>query len=183
MTEVFPTEGIFTLAGSNTVEQLTTDNNIYFQQLWLYPGKAVSGSTGKLTANTAAVFVGLSGPAISFTPDSLTFDGSVALVTEAAHGLTNGASIKVTGSTPSAYNGTFPIRNVTPNSFEYQLASQPSGPATTLPTIARAQYCPQVIAQTDTTPFKIVLPLGQKMRLSQVILDGGAGDGVFYQFT
>jgi hypothetical protein len=182
MPEVFAQELLFTLANSNDIEQVVTDNNLYFQKLWIYPASAV-GATGKLTANGAAVQVGKSGPAFSFTPDALTFAGSVAQVRKAAHGLAEGASIKVTGATPGAYNKAVArIFNVTTDTFEYQLASQPTGPATVLPTIARVQFCPDTLNPSDL-PIKFELPLGQKMRLSQVIITGAAGDGVYLQWS
>jgi len=183
MPEVFSEELLFTLANTGDIEQVTTDNNIYFQKLWIYPAKGVTAATGVLTANAGSVYCGKSGPAVSFTPDALTFDGSVALVAKATHGLAEGDSIAVTAATPSTYNrAVVRIFNVTPNAFSYQLASVPANPATLLPTIARVQYCPDVLAPGDL-PIKFELPLGQKMRLSQVIVSGATGDGVFLQWS
>jgi hypothetical protein len=181
MPEVFAQELLFVLANSNDVEQVVTDNNIYFQKLWIYPGKGVA--TGKLTANGANIYVGKSGPALSFTPAQVTFEGSVAIATQTAHGLIEGDSIKITGATPNAYNlNVARVFQVTANEFRYQLAAQPSGPVTVLPTIARVQFCADLIAPADL-PIKFELPLGQKMRLSQVIVTGTAGDGVYLQWT
>lgn len=183
MREVFANELLFVLANTGDIEAVTADPNLYFQKLWIYPGKAVSSSTGQLTANGAAVYLGKTGAKASFTPDSLTNDGSKAVVGKTAHGLKLGSSIKVSGSTPSTYDAAVvPIFNVTADRFEYQLLSTPAGPATTLPTIARVQYCPDVLNPTDL-PIKFELPLGQKMRLSSVIVTGTAGDGVYLEWS
>lgn len=183
MPEFFSQELLFTLANSGDIEPVTTDPNLFFQKLWIYPAKGVTAATGVLTANGAAVYCGKTGGAVSFTPDALTFDGSVALVAKTAHGLAEGDSITVTGATPATYNAAVArIFNVTPNAFQYQLISAPTGPATVLPTIARVQYCPDALQPADL-PIKFELPLGQKMRLSQVIVSGNAGDGVFLQWS
>jgi len=181
MPEVISQEGLFTLAKTGDIEQLTTNNNIYFQKLWLYPGKAVA--SGKLTANAAAIYCGKTGPAFSFTPGQLTAVGPTVQVTAPAHGLPEGASIAVSGVTPAAYNiALVRISEVTPNSFSYVVPTAPTGPATVLGTIARVQYLPDVLNPNDL-PIKFELPLGQKMRLSQIIVTGNAGDGVFFQFS
>lgn len=47
---------------------------------------------------------------------------------------------------------------------------------------AATQYLPDLLTPSDL-PISYELPLGQKMALSQVILKGTAGDGVFYSYT
>lgn len=109
MKEAVPTEGIFTLTGTGDIEPLTADPTKYFQKLWIYPGKAVNGATGALTANVAAVRVGKSGAAAT-------------------------------------------------------------------------KYLPDVLNPTDL-PLKYEVPLGQKMRLAQVLVSGTVGDGVMFSYT
>src|SRR6185295_14117135 len=63
-TEVVPTEGIAVLGGAG-VEALTADTSLYFQQLRLFPAKAVVA--GLLTANTGGdIYVGKSS---TYLPD------------------------------------------------------------------------------------------------------------------
>lgn len=102
---VTPVEGITLATGA--IDQLTVDETLFFQKLWVYPGKAVVA--GVITANGADIRVGKSGTAAT-------------------------------------------------------------------------QYLPDVLAAGDL-PLKIELPLGQKMKLSQILIKGTAGDGVFYSYT
>ena len=189
MPEVFPGELLFTLTGTNDIEAVTTNLNLYFQKLWIYPGKAVSGSTGKLTANTAQIYFGKSGTVAPVTLTQLEaniaggiLQNTVARAYAANHGFAEGATVTIAGATPAIYNGTFPIKNVTASTFEYQLASAPTGPATVMPTATRVQYCPDALQPTDL-PTLYELPLGQKMQLSQIIVTGTTGDGLYLQWT
>jgi len=69
-------------------------------------------------------------PAVSLT--GLTTDGvSLATATtSAAHNLTNGAQVTITGAIPSAYNGLFTVTVTGPETFTFTTPNVPSGPAT-----------------------------------------------------
>ena len=180
MAELFPVEGIYVLTGSNDIEAISTNENLYFQKLWIYPAKAVAN--GVLTANGAAVYVGKSGNHAAVTVTKVDFAGAVATVTAPAHNFSEGMSVAIAGATPAAFNGTFQIYECTTNTFKYRLpAGQPSGPVTVLPTAARVQYLPDVLNPGDA-PLKYEVPLGGKLRLMDVLVTGTAGDGVFYSF-
>lgn len=102
-------EGIYVIQASNTNEAITA-NEVFFQQVWLYPAKAAVA--GVMTANGAIIYLGLSGLAAGTTP-----------------------------------------------------------------------YLPDKRAAADTDyPVVYAVPLGMKMALSQVIVRGTAGDGVFYRY-
>ena len=67
----------------------------------------------------------------SFAITSITNTGTGALVTTAsAHNLYTGNIIVVTGSTPSAYNGTYAITRQSATTFTYALTTNPGGDAT-----------------------------------------------------
>ncbi len=55
--------------------------------------------------------------------------GTTATVTLAGHGFVNGETILISGANESAYNGSFVISNVTPNTFSYTVSGTPSTPA------------------------------------------------------
>jgi hypothetical protein len=60
-------------------------------------------------------------------------DGKTAvLTTTTSHGLTTGAYITVTGTTPAQYNGSFNITVLDSTSFEYTMLTSPGGSATTI---------------------------------------------------
>lgn len=67
------------------------------------------------------------------TISSITHDGVVAtLTTASAHGLTTGAYVSITGTTPAAYSGVFKITVTSATKFTYTMASVPAGNATVL---------------------------------------------------
>lgn len=70
----------------------------------------LDANTFKYTVTSA-----VTGPATG----TVTYTGQTARATAASHGFVNGASVTVAGATPSIYNGTFTIRNVTANTFDY----------------------------------------------------------------
>ena len=47
----------------------------------------------------------------------------------------------------------------------------------------KQQYCPDLLTPANINGMSYELPLGQKMLLSQIIITGTAGDGVFYSYT
>ena len=52
------------------------------------------------------------------------------LTTSATHGLSTGASVVVSGASPSQYNGTFTITVTSPTEFTYTMGSNPGSSAT-----------------------------------------------------
>jgi hypothetical protein len=69
------------------------------------------------------------------TISSITFVGSVATLTTAtAHGLTTGAYVSISGTTPAAYSGVFKITVTSTTVFTYTMASAPAGNATVVGT-------------------------------------------------
>lgn len=51
---------------------------------------------------------------------------TVTVTTGAAHGFSNGDSVVIAGATPTAYNGTFAIANVTTTTFTYGITETPA---------------------------------------------------------
>lgn len=175
-------EGIHVLADTNTIERLTTDQSLFFQKLWLYPHKAESG--GILTPNSGDIYLGKSGDAGGVTLDSVVGRGSTTvLATKAGHGFENGMSVVIAGATPSDINGTWVVKNATPNTFEFVIAVAVGVLATGTISATRAQYLPDVLTPDDTQGMAYQLPDGMKMRLADVIVYGAATDGVFYSYT
>ena len=70
----------------------------------------LDANTFKYTTTSA-----VTGPATG----TVTYTGQTARATATAHGFVNGASVTIAGASPSIYNGTFTIRNVTANTFDY----------------------------------------------------------------
>jgi len=58
---------------------------------------------------------------------------TTATVTQVGHGYANSDVVKIHGATESAYNGNFTISNVTANTYDYTMASDPGGSATGSP--------------------------------------------------
>lgn len=50
---------------------------------------------------------------------TITYTANTARATAAGHGFSNGASVTMAGATPSNYNGTFTVSNVTSSTFDY----------------------------------------------------------------
>ena len=83
------------------------------------------------TSNTAITDIML-GATVGVAVSTLTRTSTLATVTTgAAHGFLVGDSITISGAIQSDYNGTFPIANVSSNSFTYVMLATPSrSPAT-----------------------------------------------------
>jgi hypothetical protein len=65
------------------------------------------------------------------TISSITIAGAVAtLTTAAAHGLSTGSTVSITGATPAGYNGIYTITVVNSTSFTYRPIAVPTGSAT-----------------------------------------------------
>lgn len=60
----------------------------------------------------------------------ITFSGTTATATSAAHGFNPGDTIIVSGATPTVYNGSFTVATASTNTFTYVLPSIPVGSAT-----------------------------------------------------
>jgi hypothetical protein len=175
-------EGIYVIAQNNTIESLSANQGVYFQKLWLYPYKSVSG--GVLTANAGNVSLGKSGNAAAQNLTSLVGVGTLVTATLDNHGYEEGMSVTIAGSSDSAYNGTFPIKNVDRNTFQYVAASAvTNGKITASITAQRTRYLPDVLQPSDTLGMSYILPDGMKLRLSDVIIYGTATDGVFYSYV
>ncbi len=178
MSETPPMEFMYTILADDTTERVTDDTTLFYQKAFIYPARLV-GASGIITVNNNNLYVGKSGLAISFTPTSVLPQGSIAVITQAAHGLRAGMSVRLLGFTPAAYNVTKPIFDVTANTFKVQLASAPEQPSV-LGTVDRLVFMPDLLVPTDL-PIKYELPLGLKMRLADVIVQGKIGDGVLVQ--
>lgn len=178
-----PTEFLYVVQADDTVESVASDSTLfsaYFQKMFIYPAK--DKVTGILTPNANPIYVGKSGPGILGTLTSLTAKGSVAHAEKVAHGIQQGWPVSIVGPPPGKYNGVFRAINVTPNTFDFQLKQDPGGPAAGPVAYARDAYVPDKLEATDTLPIKYELPLGYKQRVSDVVVNGKAGDGVFIQF-
>ncbi|MGE4909910.1 hypothetical protein AB8888_21070 [Yersinia enterocolitica] len=99
---------------------------------------------------TTAADAGYAGADIATT--AIAFSGGVATATTgAAHGLTAGKYITISGAVPTAYNGTVIVTSVlTATTFTYVPASAPSGAATTQGTIGA------VTLANITLPAKVI---------------------------
>lgn len=184
MREVASAEGIYVIQNNGATEFLTSDPNLFFQKLWLYPGKATVD--GVLTANGANIRLGKSGVTDAVTVATIEAEGVRATVTTVdPHGFRVGQNITIAGATPANFNGTFQVTAVISSlKFEYRMTSAPGVNASTAGafTATGLKVLPDVLTPTDL-PICYELPLGQKMALSQIIIQGFAGDGVFYQYT
>lgn len=174
-------EGIYVIAAANTIEAICADPSVYFQKLWLYPYKSVSG--GVLTVNGGTVSVGKSANAAAQTLTDLRGAGTTATATLAGHNFEDGMTVTIASAGESGYNGDFRIFNVTRDTFQYTVAAavtdgNPSGTITA----RRTRYLPDLLLVTDTLGMIYQLPDGMKMRLSDVIVYGAQGDGVFYSY-
>ncbi len=65
-------------------------------------------------------------PGYNFVAGTITSMGLIATVDQgAAHGFSDGDGVLVTGAIPSAYNGKFTVKSISPNTFIYEMASDP----------------------------------------------------------
>ena len=67
------------------------------------------------------------------TACTITNSTTTATVTLNSHGYSNSDTVKIQGATETEYNGNFVISNVTTNTFDYTMASDPGGSATGSP--------------------------------------------------
>jgi hypothetical protein len=80
------------------------------------------------------------------TISSITFSSYIAtLTTASAHGLTTGAYVSISGTTPAAFSGVFKITVTGTTTFTYALATTPSGNATVV-----GSYLNQSTASVNT---------------------------------
>lgn len=70
-----------------------------------------------------------------YTLTSITRVGTTATATKAAHGFSNGQTVVIAGATPSGYNGTYLISNVTTDTFDYTMALDPGSSASPAGTV------------------------------------------------
>lgn len=122
----FATNDAITIANASPADYngtytiAVTDTNHFTYQIVEYPPLAVS-PTGP-TNFTAAPTTG----GVDRTVSSLVRIGNTARVTTSvAHGFPNGTSVVISGASPSAYNGSFTISNVTADTFDYVLNERP----------------------------------------------------------
>lgn len=175
-------EGIYVIAQNNTIESISANPGVYFQKLWLYPMKSVSG--GVLTANAGNISLGKSGNAAAQNLTSLVGVGTLVTATLDNHGYEEGMSVTIADATDTNYNGTYPIKNVDRNTFQYVVpVAVVDGKQTASLTVRRTRYLPDVLAPTDTLGMAYILPDGMKLRLSDIIIYGSATDGVFYSYV
>ena len=109
--------------------------------------------TGFNTAPTAVAITVLDASNFTYTlaaaqsgvaTGPVTYTPPVATATALGHGFINGASITIAGATPGTYNGTFTIKNVTTNTFDYNFSgadpkladASPADPVTPTPITA-----------------------------------------------
>ena len=67
------------------------------------------------------------------TAVTITNSTTTATVTQNSHGYSNSDTVKIQGATEDAYNGNFTISNVTTNTYDYTMGSDPGGSATGSP--------------------------------------------------
>ncbi|RIK79159.1 MAG: hypothetical protein DCC68_13670 [Planctomycetota bacterium] len=67
-----------------------------------------------------------------FSVSQLTHAGQIAIATVADHTFSAGDLITISGATPPAYNGTFPIAEVNGDTFRYDMGLDPGGDASPL---------------------------------------------------
>ena len=178
-----PVQGFAVLAQANTLTALTAATDVYFQKLWIYPGVSAAGN--KVTANAADIYAGKKGYQLLRPTVTLACARQVVTVTATGHGLTVGtvAPVVIAGATPAEYNGSWLATVVDANTLTYTLPNEPQDYAVTGTITAEYQVALNVtpdVLGTDDGPLKYELPMGQKMRLSDVIIQGAINDGVFY---
>jgi hypothetical protein len=71
------------------------------------------------------------------TPVTIANSTTTATVTQASHGYSNGDVVKIHNANESEYNGNFTISNVTTDTYDYTMASDPGGSATGSPVASK----------------------------------------------
>ena len=92
------------------------------------------------------------------TISSITYVNLTAtLTTTTAHGLTTGAYVSISGTTPAAYSGVFKITVTSTTTFTYNMASTPAGNATVVGTYLNQATTPinTLMNYTQTSSYKL----------------------------
>ena len=92
------------------------------------------------------------------TISSITFSNLVATLTTAtAHGLTTGAYVSITGTTPAAYSGVYKIIVISTTAFTYTLTTLPANNATVVGTYLNQAITPinTLMNYTQTSGYKL----------------------------
>ena len=97
------------------------------------------------------------------TISSITFVNAVAtLTTTTAHGLTTGAYVSISGTTPAAYSGVFKITVTSTTTFTYNMATTPANNATVVGTYLNQASTPvnTLMNYTTTSGYKLFAAAG-----------------------
>ena len=100
------------------------------------------------------------------TISSITYSGNIAtLTTSSAHGLTTGAYVSITGTTPAAYSGVFKITVTSTTKFTYILVTDPAGNATVVGTYLNQASTPvnTLMNYTKTSGYSLFGAAGNKI--------------------
>ena len=92
------------------------------------------------------------------TISSITFNDLVAtLTTTTAHGLTTGAYVSITGTTPAAYSGVYKIIVISTTAFTYNLTTLPANNATVVGTYLNQATTPvnSLMNYSQTSGYKL----------------------------
>lgn len=106
------------------------------------------------------------------TITTATWSGGTATITVTSHGYSNGDSITIAGVTPSGYNGTYTISNVSTHTFDYTVAD-PGGPGTVFGTAQKVLTPTAVVTVTNGKGFTtLTLNTVGESALLRYITDG-----------
>jgi hypothetical protein len=107
------------------------------------------------------------------TVSSMTFVTTTAtVVTATAHGLTNSSYVIVTGATPAAYNGTFPVTVPNATAFTYTMLSNPGANASPVGSYLSGSWSGIGGGATGGGTDQIFVENGQTVTTSYVIPAG-----------
>lgn len=137
----------------STSNNLTVSGN--FNTLRWTPDAAVSRYRLYKQRGGIYGYIGQALMIVGETISSITYATTTAtLTTAAAHGLSTGDVVKVSGATPAAYNGTFTITVTSAVTFNYTMLSNPGTNATVVGTYIaiEAVVDDNVLADTNVTP-------------------------------
>jgi len=97
------------------------------------------------------------------TISSITYvDTTATLTTATAHGLTTGAYVYISGTTPADYSGVFKITVMSTTVFTYTMITVPSGNATVVGTYKNQAYTPvnTLMNYTENVSYKLFAAAG-----------------------
>lgn len=97
------------------------------------------------------------------TISSITYSGNIAtLTTAAAHGLSTGYYVSITGTTPSEYSGVYKITVISATAFTYRLTASVSGNATVVGTYKNQAFTPvnTLMNYTENVSYKLFAAAG-----------------------